>query len=252
MARIKHPSESSCSPDYRGKRTMPSDVQYASSMPFRFDLLRGMSGAEKLAFPPAVRDDVSEANGFELELLTGCPKSVFKILGHVFTYGKSWLAGETTTEEFNTVLDYSRHALTQWNASQETYPNSHPDWLLLADAYRHTALLRIWRLPDAFLLPCTDKNVRLSVQRILDISAQLTWDSPYYKCMLFPMFIAGADAEFAYQQHYVQLCLEKITRATGFHQPALLQLLKDVWHQRAQSDGTQNVPWMEYVSQACP
>ena len=221
-------------------------------MPFRFDLLRGMSGAEKLAFPPAVRDDVSEANGFELELLTGCPKSVFKILGHVFTYGKSWLAGETTTEEFDTVLDYSRHALTQWNASQETYPNSHPDWLLLADAYRHTALLRIWRLPDAFLLPCTDKNVRLSVQRILDISAQLTWDSPYYKCMLFPMFIAGADAEFAYQQHYVQLCLERITRATGFHQPALLQLLKDVWHQRAQSDGTQNVPWMEYVSQACP
>ena len=154
---------------------MPWDVQYASSMPFRFDLLRGISGAEKLAFPPAVRDNITEADGFELELLTGCPKSVFKILGHVLTYGKSWLAGETTTEEFNTVLDHSRHALTQWNASQETYPNSHPDWLLLTDAYRHTALLRIWRLPDPFLLPCTDKNVRLSVQRILDISAQLTW-----------------------------------------------------------------------------
>ena len=219
---------------------------------FRFDLLRGISGAEKLAFPPAVRRHVSTRNGFDLEVLTGCPKSIFEILGHVLTYGKSRLAGETTIGEFETVLGDSRRALEQWDATDETYPSSHPDWPLLADAYRHTALLRILRLPDAFVLPCTDEGVRLSVRRVLDVSAQLSWDSPYYKHLLFPIFIAGADAEFGHQHHYVQLCVERVTRTTGFHQPALLQLLQLVWHQRAESDGTQNVPWMEYASHTSP
>ena len=211
--------------------------------------MRGMSGAEKLAFPPAVRQHVSEANGFDLEMLTGCPKSIFEILGQVLFYDKSWLAGDITIDEFKLKLDQARRTLEGWNALQQTYPNSSSEWLLIADAYRHAALLRVLRFPDPFEVPCTDEAIRRSVNRILDISAQVSWKSTYYRLLLYPMFIAGTDAEFSHQHHYVQVCLEKITRSTGFLQPAILQLLEAVWNQRAESDGIQNVPWVEFVSQ---
>lgn len=165
-------------------------------------------------------------------------------------HGKNWLAGETTTEAFKGVIDRSERALRRWDPSHETYPSSDPNWPLLADAYRHSALLRILRFPDAFTLPNTDETITLSVRRILDISGQMSWKSPFYKRMLYPLFYAGTDTEHRYQHHYVQVCLEEITRTTGFHQPALLQLLKLVWQERSESDGTRNVPWTEYVSLA--
>ena len=215
-----------------------------------FDLLRGMSGAEKLAFPSGVRNHVSESTTFDLEVLTGCPKSIFEILGRVLMHGKSWLAGETTTEAFKAAIDRSERSLRRWEPSHETYPRSDPNWPLLAEAYRHMALLRILRFPDTFATPNTDENIVLSVQRILDTSAQMTWTSPFYKRMLFPIFYAGTDTIHRYQHHYVQVSLEEITRTTGFHQPALLQLLQLVWQERAESDGSRNVPWTEYVSAA--
>lgn len=213
-----------------------------------FDLIRGLSGAEKLAFPSAVRDFVSKGNAFDLEVLTGCPKSIFDLMGRVLMQGNSWLTGDSTTEAFEGVLDRSERTLRRWDPSQQTYPSSDPSWPLIAEAYQHTALLRILRFPDPFAVPCTNENIRFSVRRILDLSAQISWKSPYYKRMLFPLFYAGTDTEYSYQHHYVQVCLQKITQTTGFCQPALLQLLELVWHDRARADGIRNVPWTEYVS----
>ena len=213
-----------------------------------FDLVRGMSGPEKLAFPSAVRNSVSEASSFDLETFTGCPKSIFEILGRVLMHGRGFLAGDTNVEEFKAALERSEAILRRWDPAHETYADSDPAWPLLADAYRHTALLRIMRFPDTFLTPCSDESIRKSVRRILDIGAEISWDSHYYKRMLYPLFYAGTDTEYRYQHHYVQVSLEKITQTSGILQPALLQLLKLVWHDRAQSDDTRNVPWTEYVS----
>lgn len=213
-----------------------------------FDLLRGISGAEKLAFPPKVRKYVASGSDFILESLTGCPKVVFNLLGQVVYSGKNWLAGNMTLEDFQMTLEDTQSSLENYNPWTQTYPSSDPGWPLLADAWRHVALLRVARFPDSFLLPCSDPNISASVSRILDISAELGWDSPFYRRLVFPLFMAGVDADAKHQQHYVRICLQKITEATGFRQPALLNLLITVWQARAESDGTRNVPWMEWVS----
>jgi hypothetical protein len=217
-----------------------------------FDLLRGLSGAEKLAFPPSVRNHVSESNTFELEAFTGCPKSIFELLGRVLTNGKSWLASESTTESFKAALDRAEATLRRWDPSHEIYPSVDPAWPLLADAYRHMALLRIVRFPDGFRLLDDKRIVMPSVRQILDSSAQLTWSSAFYKRMLVPLFFAGAESTTQYEIHYIQVSLEQMTPKTGFKQPALLQLLQRVWQERATSDGSRNVPWTEYVSQVTP
>lgn len=213
-----------------------------------FDLVRGMSGAEKLAFPSAVRLCVSESHGFDLEIFSGCPKSIFETLGRVLMHGKSYLAGDTKTEDFKSALARSEALLRRWDPTHEIYPDAEPAWPLLADAYRHAALLRVKRFPDTFEIANSNPAVRESVQRILDISATITWESQHYKRMLYPLFYAGTETEHAYQHHYVQVSLEKITQSSGILQPALLQLLRLVWQDRARSDNVRNVPWTEYVS----
>ena len=213
-----------------------------------FDLLRGMSGAEKLAFPSIVRERVCGSSTFELETLSGCPKFVFKTLGDIIVHGKGFLAGDIGDAEFSGHLKCAEDELRRWEPAQAKLPSPDPAWPQLANAYRHVALLRVMRFPDAFATPCTNTAIRKSVQEILDTSAQVGWNSPYYRRLLYAVFYAGTDTEHSYQHHYVRLCLEQIIQTTGLMQPALLQLLELVWQERARDTYHNNIPWTEYVS----
>lgn len=207
-----------------------------------------MSGPEKLAFPSAVRDFVSNSLDFSLQTFTGCPKSIFKPLQDVLSTGKAWLAGDISTDIFQLILDQSAERLRKWDMHQENYPDSDPGWPLLADAYRHIALLRISRFPDTFIIPSSDPLIKTSVDRILDISALMSENSSCYKRLVFPLFMAGADTDSAHQQRYVRICMGQIKDSTRIAQPALFQLLETVWQARANSSHDRNVPWMEWVS----
>lgn len=219
---------------------------------YRFDVLRGISGPEKLSFPSTVRDFVSNTVDYGLQCFTGCPRSIFKILTDVLSTGKAWLADHLSTEIFQVILSQSAQRLHDWDMHQEDFPDSDPGWPLLADAYRHTALLRILRFPDTFLVPASDPSIKNSVDRILDISALISQDSPCYKRLVFPLFMAGADTNSPHQQRYVQMCLGQIKDSTRIAQPALFELLDTVKQARASSSQDRNVPWMEWVCVALP
>lgn len=215
-------------------------------------MLRGFSGAEKLAFTPAVRQWVVDAEDFSLELMVGCPAELFQTIGNVLEAGKAYLAKQATIDAFRHTLDSSTDALQQWQLDKHTYPTADAEWKFLADAYRQTCILRVLRFPNGFETPCTDTRIRESVDKILEACAQVPWSSPFYKRMLFPLFMAGADTVSHQQQHYVKLCIAEIHRITGFPQPAVMAILETVWNERvleSQIPGAAgNVPWMEYVS----
>ena len=217
----------------------------------RLDILRGFSGAEKLAFSQEVRQHVVDADDFSLETTVGCPADLFLQIGEVLEAGKSFLRKETDVIEFEDICQEAEDFLRNWDLDQDIYPNSAPEWRLLADAYRHACILRVLRFPDAFQTSCNDSRIQDSVRTILEACAQIPWSSPLYKRVLFPLFVAGAETNSLHQQHYVSLCIAEIGRITKFTQPAVMQILKMVWEERrnmAQSEeGPQNIPWTEYV-----
>ncbi|RAH76899.1 hypothetical protein BO86DRAFT_404222 [Aspergillus japonicus CBS 114.51] len=72
--------------------------------------------------------------------------------------------------------------------------------------------------------------------------------SPWFKRLLFPLLIAGAETSVPHQQRFVEMCIGEIKRKTGFQQVAMTQILGKVWEGRArQVDRSRNVPWMEYT-----
>ncbi|KIW48783.1 uncharacterized protein PV06_01348 [Exophiala oligosperma] len=219
------------------------------------DILRGFTGAEKLAFAPSVRDFVYFADGFPLETAVGCPAELFRTVGLVLESGKAYRAQELSTDDFVADLEDAEERMRKWDVDQNVYPTQDPEWKLLADAYRHVCLLRILRFPNPFQTPCTDTRIVESVESILDDCAKMPWSSSMYKRLLFPLFMAGADTVSVHRQHYVKICIAEILDKTKFPQPAVMEILDAVWQARSslevesplaqQEQG--NVPWMEFT-----
>lgn len=216
----------------------------------RFDLLRGYSGAEKLAFPTNIRRFVSSEAKSVLHTLIGCPAEIFEIIGKTLCTGRRYRLQEIDSDACQLLLDPFLDQLRNWDPMMYSYPNEDSEWPLLADAYRHTALLRVLRFPDTFAIPCSDGRIRASVTAILDAAAQVSRQSPYFKRFLFPLFVAGAETESPHQQQYVAFCIDHIRTTTGFSNESLDELLRKTWADRKASDGTINVPWFEYVRAA--
>lgn len=177
----------------------------------------------------------------------GCPAEIFLIMGDIIAAGKLYWHGELPIDKFQTMLDQSERSLRAWTWHPGPYSSNSPEWALLAEVHRHTAILRVLRWPDPFEVPCTDPRVKESVDTILDACSNVPWDSPLFKRLLFPLFIAGADTASSHQKHYVTLCIDSIRKSTGFPHPSLSELLDKTWNDRSASDGLGNVPWMEYV-----
>lgn len=212
-----------------------------------FDLLRAFSGAEKLAFPPETRTFVSEASDASLITLIGCPPEIFTTIGEILQAAKVFRAGDLAIENFQAILDQTHDELQAWDPKSSHYPDDDIEWSILANAYRHTAVLRNLRFPDTWAIPCTDKRIQSSVIAILDSAAEIPRQSHYFKRLLFPLFVAGAETSSPHQEHYINLCIDHIRDMTGFPHPSLSELLEKTWEGRKASDGTRNVPWFEYV-----
>ncbi|KAJ4296219.1 hypothetical protein N0V90_006264 [Kalmusia sp. IMI 367209] len=212
-----------------------------------FDLLRGFSGAEKLAFPPNIHKFVAESADSTLNSLVGCPVEVFIAISDTLAAGKEYRAQKLEEENFKLSLKDTLLGLQTWNPLTGLYPNADPEWTYLADAYRHMAILRVLRFPDPFSIPCNDHQIRASVEAILDASTRVSRRSPYFKRLLFPLFVAGADTASPHQQQYVVMCVEHIKEMTGVIYHSVTELLEKTWQDRVASDGLHNVPWQEYV-----
>jgi hypothetical protein len=212
-------------------------------------MLRGFSGAEKLSYSEDVRECVRDHGSLSLHTLVGCPPVIFFKIGQVLEGGKLYLADDLTLQQFQKLLDSTETFLRGWDPGQAVYPTAHREWRQLAEAYRHACLLRIMRFPDTFAVPCDDPRIKASVTTILDICAAMPSDSVFYKRLLFPLFLAGADTCSPHQMHYASLCIDNIKRSTGFQHPAMTEVLTKVWEERRTNPhGWSNVPWMEYVS----
>ncbi|CEI39904.1 hypothetical protein FVEN_g2177 [Fusarium venenatum] len=212
------------------------------------DMLRGFSGAEKLSYSEDVRECVRDHGSLSLHTLVGCPPVIFFKIGQVLEGGKSYLAGDLTLQQFEKLLDSAEKFLRGWDPEQAVYPTAHREWRQLAEAYRHACLLRIMRFPDTFAVSCDDSRIKESVTTILDICAVMPSDSVFYKRLLFPLFLAGADTCSPHQMHYASLCIDNIKRSTGFQHPAMMEVLSKVWEgRRTNPHGWSNVPWMEYT-----
>lgn len=211
-----------------------------------------MSGAEKLAFSDhlrgVVRDDVST----DFEITTGCPAELFYEIGKVLNCAKAHLASEITEYELRDALDGSTDTISSLDLQKATYPTQEAEWAYLAEAFRQVCLLRIYRFPDAFKIPCEDPQVTYAVETILNSCARIPRSSPFYKRLLFPLFIASAETSVPFQQDYASLCVRSIVEATSFQHTSMHQILAQVHEERVQNSLAwgPNVPWMEFVSLA--
>ncbi|RAH69493.1 Zn(II)2Cys6 transcription factor [Aspergillus aculeatinus CBS 121060] len=123
------------------------------------DLLRGFSGAEKLAYDDGTHQHIRDT---------------------------SWEAAERF---FRT-----------WDADDEKRAALGSEQKALAEAYRHTCIIRVLRFPDTWRIPCEGPMIAASVVGILDAAASIPTASPWFKRLLFPLFIAGAETSVPRQQ----------------------------------------------------
>lgn len=173
---------------------------------------------------------------------------IFTAIGECLAAGKKFRANKLDLVAFKVILEQILERLQTWDLLQGKYPNADAEWLHLAEAYRHTAILRVLRFPDPYEIPCTDDRIKASVKAILDAAAAVPRQSSYFKRLLFPLFVAGADTESPHQQQYVLMCLEHIKETTGIsYRRSIFAMLEKTWEDRKKSDGLRNVPWFNYV-----
>lgn len=212
-------------------------------------MLQGFCGAERLSYSEDVRECVRDHGSLSLHTLVGCPPVIFFKISQVLEAGKAYITGDLPLEKFEKLLDGTERFLRGWDPEQAVYPTAHREWRQLAEAYRHACLLRIMRFPDTFAIQCDDSRIKTSVAAILDICAAMPRDSVFYKRLIFPLFLAGADTSSPHQMHYVSLCIDDIKKSTGFRHTAMTEVLSKVWEERRTNSHSQsNVPWMEFVS----
>ncbi|OGM46144.1 hypothetical protein ABOM_004899 [Aspergillus bombycis] len=212
------------------------------------DVLRGFSGAEKLAYSDDVRRCIVEAEHFNLEILVGCPVELFYEIGCVLTAGKQYLDGKLSRDDFQDLLNDAEQFFRAWDPDSAAFPGEDPEWIQLAEAYRHVCIIRVLRFPNTWAVPCEDRRIQSSVRAILDASAGISAGSTWFKRLLFPLFIAGAETSIPHQKRYVEFCMREIKRSTGFPHPAMNELLSRVWGERQrQADKSGNIPWMEFT-----
>ncbi|KAK2007827.1 C6 zinc finger protein [Colletotrichum eremochloae] len=214
------------------------------------DVLRGFSGAEKLTYPKEVRSCVANTiePQFALHTFLGCPPEIFHHIGVVIAAAKCHLSGHLSNADFQIVLGDAQSFLRGMDLRKVKYPTEHPEWKQLAEAYRQACLLRTMRWPDTFAIPCEDQRIRSSVQAILECCANVPMRSPFYKRLLFPLFLAATDTTIQYEIHYASLCIDEIRKSTGFGHLAMMEVLEKVWEERNRKiRGWINVPWMEFT-----
>ncbi|PYH76757.1 hypothetical protein BO82DRAFT_436354 [Aspergillus uvarum CBS 121591] len=160
------------------------------------ELLRGFSGAEKLAFGEGTHQRTREFNHISLPKTIGCPIELFYGISGVINSGKLYLAGTLSLSDFEHILVAAERFFRTWDTDDE-------------------------------------KRAALGDERKALAEAIPTASSPWFKRLLCPLFITGAETSVPHQQRFVEMCIGEIKRRTGFQHVAMIEIRGKVWEERS-------------------
>ncbi|PLB47495.1 hypothetical protein P170DRAFT_193531 [Aspergillus steynii IBT 23096] len=213
------------------------------------DIIRAFAGAERLCFSQDIREMVAFASDRKFELVNGCPRDIFLIIGGVLEKAKEYTLGWLTWDEFQIALLLAKHKLYSWDQKSFAVPTADPRWPTVAEVFRFACILRILRLLDPYQ-PASAPEIQDCVTKILDATAKVPADCSIIELLIMPLFMAGADTLVPHSQYYVMSRLNEIERRSEFRNPVPMDLLRKVWDARAiqSPDDERNISWMEFVS----
>ncbi|PWY84536.1 C6 zinc finger domain protein [Aspergillus sclerotioniger CBS 115572] len=215
------------------------------------DIIRAFAGSERMCFSQDIRELVAFASDKKFELVNGCPREVFLVIGGALEKAKEYTLGWLTWDEYQIALLLARHKLYSWNPQGRDYPSPDPLWLAIAEAHQFASILRILWLLDPSK-PASSPDIQECVKRILDATALISPDCSLLELLVLPVFMAGADCLSRHSQYYVLTRLHEIERRSEFRNPVPADLLRKVWDARAAQapDDSANISWTTFTH--CP
>ncbi|KAL6230125.1 hypothetical protein BDW75DRAFT_245118 [Aspergillus navahoensis] len=210
------------------------------------DIIRAFAGTRRLCFTREVREMVASAGGHRFELVNGCSREIFLIIGRALEKAKEYKNGWTTDEDFRSTLLHANQELYSWDPKRKTYPSSDPRWVNVGIAFQFACILHVHRLLDP-LQPANSPEIQEAVMKILDATADVPADCTLIELLILPLFMAGADSVSRHSQYYVLARLREIERRSEIRNPVPADLLKKVWAARSAQDGHENIPWQDFT-----
>ncbi|GAB1193863.1 hypothetical protein APSETT444_003098 [Aspergillus pseudonomiae] len=191
------------------------------------DIIRAFAGPERLCFSQDIRELVACASENTFEMVNGCPREVFLIIGGILEKSKEHTLGWLTWDEYQIAMLVAKHKLYSWDSKEKIYPSSDPRWLAVAEAFRFACILRILRLLDD-LRPAKSPDIQDCVARILDATATIPSDCPLVELLILPLFMAGADSLAPHSQYYILSRFKEIEKRSEVRNPVPRDLLEKV------------------------
>ncbi|RDW88299.1 hypothetical protein BP6252_00331 [Coleophoma cylindrospora] len=212
--------------DGRYNSTQGSMTAYLLGTLAWLDLMRGLSDPATLIFTQDDRRRIVAEAGPDFELITGCNKSLFILVGDIVSQEQSYLRGSVSRSIFERFLQRKEAELRAWREEPTSHPNLNAGlpWKHLSETIRHACILRLLRLPDLSLRSPHAPEIQASVQQILNSASEIPSANPLAKRLLFSLSLAAADALTPHERHYCTLRIGEVQTQTGFSAQALLAL----------------------------
>ncbi|KAL4955195.1 fungal-specific transcription factor domain-containing protein [Aspergillus filifer] len=212
------------------------------------DVIRAFAGTRRLCFTQDIREMVAAKSGDRFELVNGCPREIFLIIGRALDKAKEYKHGWATDDDFRSTLLLANHELYSWNPNSKKYPSSDPRWLSVAVAFQFACILHVHRLLEP-LQPASSPEIQAAVAKILDSTADIPADCSLIELLIMPLFIAGADSLSRHSQYYVLARLREIEGRSEMRNRVPHDLLTKVWAARsAQTAGMEeNISWRDFT-----
>ncbi|KAJ5127339.1 fungal-specific transcription factor domain-containing protein [Penicillium atrosanguineum] len=212
------------------------------------DIIRAFSTPERLCFTQDLRIKLLSLCDLRFESVNGCPRDLVLIIGEILEQAKAHSNGSLDAAEFKENVQNLARNLYLWDSSRCFYPSNDSLWLSVAEAFRHTCILRTWRLLDA-TESAAESRIQKSVTAILDSLANIPGSNQLIELLVMPLFMAGADCLSPHSRHYILLRLAEIKGRSEMGNAAPQNLLEKVWNARAQQSehDSGNVPWMLFT-----
>ncbi|KAI1628731.1 C6 zinc finger domain protein [Exophiala viscosa] len=212
------------------------------------DVTRSFAGPERLCFSWTLMQAIIAAADRHFEMVNGCPRDIFLIVGYVLWSSKQCSLGILSLGALQDVIRAGIVKLQQWNSTSYEYPTTDPLWFNVAEAFRAACMLWMMRLLEPSR-PAKDAKIESLVTQVLDNIAEVPVSSPLLELLVLPLFIAGADAMTKHSRYYVIFRLDEIKGRSGFANPAPKDLLRQVWQTRdsPSTEDELNVPWMRFT-----
>jgi hypothetical protein len=215
----------------------------------RLDAIRSLSNPERLCFSPELRQTIMNLSNVKFELVNGCPRDLFLMMGNALEYSKLYSSGKIDYVRYKQLIEETRFRIYSWQLGDGFYPDVDSRWGFVAEAYRHACIIHTTRLLDEYM-PVETPIIQASVTAILDSVSEIPTECYLLELLVLPLFIAGTECLSSHARHYVLLRLENIRAMAGVGNSLTNALLKCVWDARGNQakNDHRNIPWMLFVS----